>query len=270
PQDSYSTNRNHWYNSHSRSPTINPLSILRRRANVDLQAPRDTQWFRWLPKGWPVLIAVAAVGLVVLAMFVWFGVALVFRRRFQFSLRSLLLVALVIAILCKWLVAGKQQTASQRDAVREIEKSGGQVCYDWELDSSLHRISPVALPGLSWLRDLLGHDQFGDVLSVNIRHYHGPMPPGVRDFRLEPLKSLHKIRSLSLVGAEVTDDELQHVERLSKLQYLSLAGTQVTDAGLEHLAGLTQLATLVLSDTYVTDAGVAKIQKALPNCEIIR
>ena len=27
-----------------------------------------SQWFRWLPKGWPVLIAVAAVGLVVLGM----------------------------------------------------------------------------------------------------------------------------------------------------------------------------------------------------------
>ena len=84
-----------------------------------------SQWFRWLPKGWPVLIAVAAVGVVVLGMFVWFGVALIFRRRFQLSVRSLLLVALAIAIPCKWLVAGKQQTASQREAVREIEKSGG-------------------------------------------------------------------------------------------------------------------------------------------------
>ena len=42
-----------------------------------------SQWFRWFPKGWPVLIAAAAVGLVMLAMFLWFVVALVFRRRYQ-------------------------------------------------------------------------------------------------------------------------------------------------------------------------------------------
>ena len=30
-----------------------------------------SQWFRWLPKGWPVLTAVATVGTVVLGMFVW-------------------------------------------------------------------------------------------------------------------------------------------------------------------------------------------------------
>ena len=258
-----------------------------------------SQWFRWLPKGWPLLIAVAAVGVVMLGMLVWFGVALIFRRRFQFSVRSLLLVALVIAIPCKWLVAGKQQTASQREAVREIEKSGGWASYG-ELDSSHHSIAPVTLPGLSWLRDLLGHDQFGDVLSVGIRRYygtmyHGPMPPPeVREFRLEPLKSLHAIRELNLVGAKVTDEELQHVEGLSRLQwlmlngspvsdrglehikdmneiqYLSLQGTQVTDVGLEHLKGLTKLQSLNLKQTGVTDLGVKNLQQALPNCTIER
>ena len=62
-----------------------------------------SQWFRWLPKGWPVLIAVASVGVVVLGMFVWFGVAVGFRRRFQFSLRSLLVLVVVVAIPCSWM-----------------------------------------------------------------------------------------------------------------------------------------------------------------------
>ena len=64
-----------------------------------------SQWFRWLPKGWPVLIAVAAVGVVMLGMFVWFGVALIFRRQFQFTLRSLLGMAVVVAVACSWFSA---------------------------------------------------------------------------------------------------------------------------------------------------------------------
>jgi hypothetical protein len=44
------------------------------------------QRFRWPPKGWPVLLAVAAVGAVILAMFAWFGIALVLRRRFQYRI----------------------------------------------------------------------------------------------------------------------------------------------------------------------------------------
>ena len=50
------------------------------------------EWFRWLPKGWPVLIAIAAISAVILLMLVWFAVALVFHWWFQFSLRSLLVL----------------------------------------------------------------------------------------------------------------------------------------------------------------------------------
>ena len=46
-------------------------------------------WLGW-HKGYAVLTAVAMVGVGMLLMLVWFVVALVFRRRFQFSLRSLL------------------------------------------------------------------------------------------------------------------------------------------------------------------------------------
>jgi hypothetical protein len=50
--------------------------------------------FRWLPKGWPVLIAIATLATVMLAMFLWLAGALIFRWRFQFSIRSLLALQL--------------------------------------------------------------------------------------------------------------------------------------------------------------------------------
>ena len=57
--------------------------------------------FRWFPfnqhKGWTVLIAVASVAAALLAMALWFLAAFVFRRRFQFSIRALLLLMVVVA-----------------------------------------------------------------------------------------------------------------------------------------------------------------------------
>ena len=44
------------------------------------------QWPTW-HKGYAVLIAVASVGVVFLLMLLWLVVALVFRRRFQFSIQ---------------------------------------------------------------------------------------------------------------------------------------------------------------------------------------
>ena len=61
------------------------------------------QWFCWLPKGWPVLIAIAAVAVVMLLMFLWFAVALVFPWQFQFSIRSLLVLTVAVALPCSWM-----------------------------------------------------------------------------------------------------------------------------------------------------------------------
>ena len=55
-----------------------------------------SQRVRWFPfnqhKGWTVLIAIAVVGLTMLLMFLWFLGALLFRWRFQYSIRSRLVL----------------------------------------------------------------------------------------------------------------------------------------------------------------------------------
>jgi len=54
--------------------------------------------YGWFPfnanKGWTVLIAVAAVGAVLIVMLLWFAVALVFRWRYQFTIRTLLVLTI--------------------------------------------------------------------------------------------------------------------------------------------------------------------------------
>ena len=59
-------------------------------------------WFRWFSfnqhKGWTVLIAVGTVGVFFVLMFGWFVLALVFRLRFQFSILSLLVLVVAVAL----------------------------------------------------------------------------------------------------------------------------------------------------------------------------
>ena len=89
------------------------------------------------------------------------------------------------------------------------------------------------------------------------------------DADIKHIKCLTNLTWLSLVNTDVTDAGLAHLKGLTKLQTLGLDLTQVTDAGLVHLKGLTNLRNLALQRTQVTDSGVKKLQKALPNCDIL-
>jgi len=54
-------------------------------------------------KGWTVLIAVAVLGAAMLLMFFTYVAAILFRWRFQFAIRTLLLLVVAVAVPCSWL-----------------------------------------------------------------------------------------------------------------------------------------------------------------------
>jgi hypothetical protein len=203
-----------------------------------------SEWFAWFPfnrhKGYTVVVAVAVVAVAFLLMLFWFLAALLFRLRFQFSIRALLLLALVVAIPFSWLATEMKEARAQHDVVVWIEKAGGTVHYDYQLDPSGDEIPGAKPPGPAWLRKMLGDD-----LLVDLRQVH-------------------------LSSSEVSDDDLKRLEALARLQRLDVDYTKVADAGLEHLQGLRQLKYLELSETKVTDAGVKRLQQILPHCEIVQ
>ena len=69
---------------------------------------------------------------------------------------------------------------------------------------------------------------------------------------------------------KISDAGLADIKALTNLKTLNLAFTQITDAGLVHIKGLTSLRLLHLQGTQITAAGKAKLQEALPNCNILR
>jgi len=87
-----------------------------------------SEWFQWFAfnekKGWTVLIAVAAVCLVVVVMLLWLVVSLLFRLRFQFSLRSLVVLVVAVAVPCSWLTLKLRDAERQFSAVSTIQSAG--------------------------------------------------------------------------------------------------------------------------------------------------
>jgi hypothetical protein len=220
-----------------------------------------SEWFGWFPfnqhKGYTVLIAMAAVAAAMLLMLLWFLAALLFRLRFQFSIRSLLLLAVVVAIPCSWLATEMKKAREQRAIVGEVKKAADSVIYDYQVDPLFFYGNLDATPTAPlWLRNLLGDDLFADV-----KHVFFPEHRTISDAGWQHLKELTQLERLVLSDTKVSDADLQHLEGLTQLKELYLQGTQVGDAGLRHITGLTQLERLDLDGTKVADAGLQYVRR---------
>jgi hypothetical protein len=85
---------------------------------------------------------------------------------------------------------------------------------------------------------------------------------------LSNLKDLKTLKKLYLTDTRVDDAGIAQLKGMKSLETLGLSGTKISDAALEHLRDLTGLKALFCIGTAVTDAGVAKLQKAVPKCDV--
>jgi hypothetical protein len=171
------------------------------------------------------------------------------RRWFQFSLRTLLIFTVIIAVGAGWLGKRFEQKRKDRETVAAIVKLGGTVAYGYQTDDL--RAEP---PFPSWLRDFLGENFFSDVDSVWLRNATD-VNAGVAH-----LKGLPRLRMLNLWNTKAGDDTLLHLKEVPQLQELNLDETNVTDAGLLNLKGLTHLQGLSLARTHISDSGLASLK----------
>ena len=81
-----------------------------------------SNWLGWPAwhKGYAVLAAVAGVGMVLAVMLLWWLAALVFRWRFQFAVRTLLVLALAVALPCSWMAVELKKAEQERKAARAL------------------------------------------------------------------------------------------------------------------------------------------------------
>jgi hypothetical protein len=231
------------------------------------------QWFAFnQQKGWTVLITTASVAAGLLLLLLWFVVSLLFHWRFQYSIRSLLLLVLVVAVPCKWLATEMQATNRQKEVVDAIERLGWEVVFDYQMSGgrSEHAEEAHALGqgflwnitgpvddqphGLTWLARLVGVDCYANVGSVRLDKTNAT------DAVLENFDGFLRLRALNLADTKVTNAGLAHLKDLTELRVLSLSRTKISDIGLANLGGLSQLEVLLLDDTEISDAGLVYLK----------
>jgi hypothetical protein len=141
-----------------------------------------------------------------------------------------------------------------------------------------------------WTRNLLGDDVFGDVSevwlgngivddvrlkdidprSLRVSETLELARSPISDRGLAHLANLDQLRWLGLAGTEITDDGLQALSEMHNLEVLDLDGTTISDAGLCRLTNHARLRVVTVRGTRVTKDGVAALEKALPQCDIVR
>ena len=214
----------------------------------------------WLGAGWSNGQAAAATALTVI---LWYVIGEFVRRRFQISLKSLMICVAVIAVACGMFSKKLIEARKQEMAVGKIVRLGGSVDYDYQSDSGewFQTSTGVSIP--RWLRTIVGDGMFATVECVNL---HGS---NVTDANVVQL-DLDKFPAIALSNTPITDHGLANLAGLTNLEVLRLDSTQITDAGLAHLESLSKLQVLFVKNTNVTPGGVKKLQQSLPNCRIVR
>ena len=151
----------------------------------------------------------AAVVVACLVAFLWLLVQFGFRRRFQYSLRSLLLLTLLVSIGMSWVATMMQRVKRQREVARAIEKLGGRVWWD------------VAL-----------RQEAGFLSEVTYVDMNGEQ---VRDEALQNLSKLPRLARLNLNNSDITDSQLRYLKGLAQLRLLELEAPRVTDEAVKEL-----------------------------------
>ena len=180
------------------------------------------------------------------------------RRWLRFSLGSLLLLFMVIAIPLAWRMNSVHR---KRKVVAELLAiPGTAVGYDYQnLGSSMPPSKalgsvtlPSSPPGPKWLRTILGDDFFAEITEVTLSN------PELDEAVLARVTALPNLKKLD-INEGITDSGLAYVANATKLETLLITSQSVTDAGIAHLRGLKRLKMLTVKGPRMTDEGIRQI-----------
>lgn len=167
------------------------------------------------------------------------------RRLLQFSLRTVLVL---LTAGCIWLGLKTEQVRRQRQLVRLVKNSGGELAYDYQYEQSPYQANTP--PGPKLLRNVLGDDFFSKLVMVSLR--------GVSDTDVHYVAKQSTLRHLSIAGG-VSDEALESVSQLKRLETLELYGGRFTGSGLDQLSKLRQLRRLTIADTGLSEESARSI-----------
>lgn len=212
------------------------------------------------------------------------------RRWTRYTLRSMLLLILVCAVLFTWIRIRIEAGRRQKETVAALRDSGASVHYKYEFDAAGNATKQGRPRAPKWLRDAVGDDALANVEVVEHlggneeemeavlrrlpeldslgRLYLGGSK--VTDKQLVYLGQVPGLRELYLEYTQITDQGLAHLGGLSSLQVLGLRDPKITNDAIPHLRKLTSLTKLDLTGTKISGKGLDELRQALPQCTILR
>jgi hypothetical protein len=215
-------------------------------------------WPAW-HKGYAVLTGVASVGVVLAAMLLWWLAALLFRGRFQFSLRSLLMLTVVIALQCSWFVSELKEAKRQQAMIAEIREAEGGVFFDYEVDHEYKLLVNAQPPEPAWLRTLLSDDFFDIPMAVNIDR-----PAEQVLFQVRQLTSLRQVK---VFHGNASVGPLNALSNLPRLDAITFTGddSAFEVSELQGLRPMPGVRSLHIDRINVSDADFAQIVRIFPS-----
>ena len=161
------------------------------------------------------------------------------RRRFrvQYSVRLLLGLTLIVAVVLSCHVVRLQRARLQHESAAKVREMDGVVIYDYKFGESMEPI-PFGVQSSSWACHMFGQDYCHDVVWV------------------------------TLVGEEIKDRDIECLKELRGLKVLLLGPCSVSDAGLGVLCELRQLEYLEITSNQATAQGIAHLHARLPRCKM--
>ncbi len=186
------------------------------------------------------------------------------RRRFRFSLRTLLIVMLVLCLPLAWVGTVLERTRQQKKILKQFEERATYVKfrqgYVVELNLGGYRTNGK---GLFASRADLIHLKYLTRLECLFLY-----SPHVIDEDLAHLRHLSRREQLRLNTPHVTDAGMLHVREIAALRRLELVHANLSDSSLDNLKAMTNLERLDLWKTGVTHVRDYELRRALPGCYV--
>ncbi len=196
------------------------------------------------------------------------------RPRFTLSVRSLMILVLIIGGVLGWKVL---HAAVQRRAVTEISRVGGMVVYEHQIGPD-HQLQIEIGPGAvrlkphpwipDWLQSAVGEEYFHEVVWVqllDLSGWYGGLKPPPTDEALAAIATLDRVRAVYTWG-RVNDAGLAHFVKMPGLRSLGVGVGAMTESGLASLAAMPALEELFVDGGWgplnrATLAGMSRLRR---------
>lgn len=196
------------------------------------------------------------------------------KTKLQFRIRSIALATTAIAVLCAIIVHWISLGRAQSKQMAELHKDGVSVGYKFSPDSVQGKIAQmlgnnlVASPKELFFNS--PHDERIDmnafVLMKTVDHL-AFNTTGIQDEDLKRLEELPNLKHLNLSSTSITDEGIEHLKNL-KLISLHVEGPAISDNCVDAIAAIESLKWLSITSGAFSNETIAKLNRALPGCQI--